>query len=282
MSVQPKPVLVVVGVGGMGKAIARRLGPGKRILLADFNEATLNAAAEELRGEGLTITTATVDVSRAESIAALGTTAAAMGPVMQVAHTAGLSPAQASAEAIFHVDLVGVALMLDTFADVISPGGAGLVIASMAGHTASLYSMLSAQDELALATTPATELLSLPCVAAITDPGQAYSVAKRANQVRIQAAAGPWGEHQARINSISPGIISTPMGQQELASESGASMRAMIAGSATGRLGTPHDITAAAAFLLGPEASFITGTDLLVDGGVIAAMHSGKLARPVQ
>ena len=279
MSDQIKPVFVVVGVGGMGKAITRRLGSGKQVMIADFNETTLNAAAEELRGDGFDVHTQVVDVSKAESFAALAQAAAALGPVTLIAHTAGLSPTMASAEGVFRVDLLGVALMLDTFAGVIAPGGAGLVIASMAGQTAALYNMIPAEDVRALATAPVDQLLSLPCVTSVDNPGQAYSLAKRANQVRVQAAAGPWGARGARVNSISPGIISTPMGQLELASPAGGEMRAMIAGSAMKRLGTPEDITEAAAFLLSPQSSFITGTDLLVDGGVIAAMGFGALAR---
>lgn len=272
-----KPVLAVVGVGGMGQAIVRRLGSGKTVLIADFNPTTLDSVATTLAGDGFDVHSQIVDVSKAESVAALAAAAAELGPVMQVAHTAGLSPTQASAGAIMAVDLMGVALSLDAFAGVVAPGGAGLVIASMAGQTAP---PLAPEQEHALASTPAAELAALPFVAAVTDPGAAYGVAKRANQLRIQAVSGAWGARGARINSISPGIISTPMGQQELAGESGGFMRAMIAASGTGRIGTPEDIAAAAAFLLGPDATFISGTDLLVDGGVIAALRSGALQPP--
>jgi NAD(P)-dependent dehydrogenase (short-subunit alcohol dehydrogenase family) len=121
-------------------------------------------------------------------------------------------------------------------------------------------------------------LLRLDFVSSITDPNMAYPIAKQANHIRVRAASAHWGRRGARINSISPGVISTPMGQQELASPVGDGMRAMIAMSATGRLGTPDDIAAATAFLLGPDASFVTGTDLLVDGGVIAAIKGGSPA----
>ncbi len=271
-----KDVLVVVGTGGMGRAIAHRLGAGRKVLLADFDEATLDAAVSALTGDGHGVTAQQVDVSSPESVAALAGTAASLGSVTQVAHTAGLSPVQAPAAAILRVDLLGAALVLEEFGRVIAPGGAGLVISSMAGH---MMPPLAAEQEAALAQTPASELLTLPFASpdTVTDPGQAYGLAKRANQVRVQAASLAWGERGARVNSISPGIISTPMGQQELGSASGEFMRAMIAASGTGRLGTPDDIAAAAAFLLGPDSSFITGTDLLVDGGVVAALRSGRL-----
>ncbi|MGW5517539.1 SDR family oxidoreductase [Nocardia africana] len=100
------------------------------------------------------------------------------------------------------------------------------------------------------------------------------AASRGANQLRVQAASGAWGMRGARVNSISPGVISTPMGRQELSGQSGAAMRAMIEASGTARVGTPADIAAAAAFLLGPEASFITGTDLLVDGGAVAAART--------
>jgi NAD(P)-dependent dehydrogenase (short-subunit alcohol dehydrogenase family) len=270
-----KPVLVVVGVGGMGKTIARRVGSGKTVLLADFNENTLNAAADELRGDGFTIHTQTVDVSDAASVKALAAAAADLGPVTQLVHTAGLSPVQAPAGAIIAVDLIGVAVALDAFADVIAPGAAGVVIASMAGQMA----QVSPEQEQALAQTPADELSSLPFLAAdsFASGTDAYGMAKRGNQVRMHAASVAWGARGARINTISPGVISTPMGQQELAGSSGEMMRSMISGSGTKRLGTPDDIAAAAAFLLGADATFITGTDLLVDGGVVAAIRAGHI-----
>lgn len=270
------PVVVVIGVGGMGKSIARRVGGGKTILLADFNEATLNAAAEELRVDGFHVETHVVDVSKPESVRQLAQDAAATGPVVQVVHTAGLSPVQAPAQAIVAVDLVGVAVSLDAFAEVIAPGGAGLVIASMAGQMA----QITAEQEQALAHTPTAELGSLSFLApeVLTEGTTAYGLAKRGNQLRVHAASLAWGEKGARVNTISPGVISTPMGQQELDGPTGGLMRAMISTSGTHRIGTPEDITAAAAFLLGPDASFITGTDLLVDGGTVAALRSGAFS----
>ena len=269
-----REVLTVIGVGGMGQAIARRLGAGKTVLLADYNEGTLASVAESLAADGHHVESHSVDVSSPESVHGLAEYAASLGSVAQVAHTAGLSPSQASAEAILAVDLLGVALVLDEFGAVVAPGGAGVVIASMAGH---MFPPLTAEQEHALAHSPASELLGLEYVSPqkVNEPGIAYGIAKQANHIRVRAASAHWGRRGARINSISPGIISTPMGQQELASPVGDGMRSMVAMSATGRLGTPEDIALATAFLLGPDASFITGTDLLVDGGVIAAVKAG-------
>ncbi|MEV6538198.1 SDR family oxidoreductase [Streptomyces sp. NPDC051665] len=269
-------VLVIIGAGGMGLAVARRLGAGRTILLADIGEDVLKAAERTLGDEGLTVATQVVDVTSATSVQDLAQTAQAAGEVDQVVHTAGLSPVQAPAQAILKVDLLGVALVLDAFAPVIAAGGAGVVIASMAGHIAAA---LTPEQENALANTSADQLLQLPFLSPdhVTDPAAAYGIAKRANHVRVAAASTAWGERGARLNSISPGVISTPMGQQELAGQAGQLIRALVDASGTGRLGTPSDIAAAAAFLLGPDASFITGTDLLVDGGVVAAVNSGHL-----
>lgn len=270
---QYREVLVVVGVGGMGQAIARRLGPGKTVLLADNNDATLSSVTDALVADGYEVQSQRVDVSAAESVHALADFAASLGTVTQLAHTAGLSPAQASAQAVMAVDLLGVALVLQEFGEVIAPGGAGVVIASMAGH---LFPPLTADQEKALAHNPPAELLDLEFISSVTESTFAYPIAKQANLIRVRAASAQWGERGARINSISPGIISTPMGQEELASAVGDGMRAMTAMSGTGRIGTPDDIAAAAAFLLGPQASFITGADLLVDGGVVAALKAGN------
>lgn len=269
-------VVVVIGVGGMGRAVARRQGPGNVLLLADFDERVLASVADELRGQGHSVTARTVDVSSRASVAELADTAAGLGTVSQVVHTAGLSPAQAPPPAVLAVDLLGTALVLEEFGRVVAPGGAGVVIASMAGHMLPPGTLTPEQEHL-LAHAPADDLLALPFI----DPGAlgaqgAYPLAKYANLLRVRAAGADWGRRGARINSVSPGVIATPMGQQELAGESGHHMRAMVEASGTGRLGTPDDIAAVTAFLLGPDAGFVTGTDLLVDGGVVAALRSGR------
>jgi NAD(P)-dependent dehydrogenase (short-subunit alcohol dehydrogenase family) len=263
-------VVVVTGAGGMGRAVARRIGIGATVVLADVDEQSLESAATSLRANGQDAVTHVVDVSRKHSVEALAAYAAARGSVTAVVHTAGVSPVQAPVDAIMRVDLLGTALMLDAFGEVISRGGAGVFISSMAGTMASL----DPDFELRLATTPTDELLELAerSAGAISDPGAAYATAKRANQVRVRAASLSWGQRGARVNSVSPGIISTPMGAAELDGPHGEIMRAMVAASGTGRIGTPEDVAGAVEFLIGPDAGFITGTDLLVDGGVIASV----------
>ena len=272
-------IIVVIGAGGIGLAIARRQGFGKTILLADFNEQTLEAAGNDLRGASYTVSTQRVDVSSRESVRALADTAAAMGRVMQVINTAGVSPNMAPPERVLAVDLYGSAVVFEEFERVIAPGGAGLIISSMAGF---MMPELPAGQNQALAFTPADELLKLPFLSpeAIPDSMVAYVMSKRANALRVKAAAMSWGAKGARVNAISPGIIATPLAQHELNSPIGDGYRAMIAASPSGRMAPPEEIAIAAGYLLGPDAGFVTGTDLLIDGGVIAAMFAGKISIP--
>jgi NAD(P)-dependent dehydrogenase (short-subunit alcohol dehydrogenase family) len=268
-------LVVVIGAGSMGQAIARRIGVGKTILLADLNEDAAQAAANTLPAAGFTASTATVDVASHDSVRALAATAAALGDVVHVVHTAGLSAAQASPEAIIAVDLIGVAFVLEEFGRVIASGGSGIVIASQAGH---MIPPLPAEQHHALATTPADELGRLPFLQPdiVTNSGAAYALAKRANIVRVQAASVDWGDRGARLNSLSPGIIMTPLAMDELNSPAGEAYQRMIKASAAGRVGTPDEIGATAAFLMGRDGTFITGTDLLIDGGVIASIAAGR------
>ena len=270
-------VIVVIGSGGIGNAIARRQGFGKTVLLADFNEKTLRAAAEAMTAASYKVETQIVDVSSRESVRALADKAASLGSVMQVINTAGLSPNMAPPEQVLKVDLFGSAVVFEEFERVIASGGAGLIVSSMAGH---MMRQLPQDQEDALAHLPADELLELPFLKAIPNSLVGYMVAKRANHLRVQAAAMSWGAKGARVNSISPGIIMTPLATHELNSEIGDGYRAMIAASPSNRMAPPEEIAVAAAFLLGPDASFVTGSDLLIDGGVIAAMRAGKLPSP--
>src|SRR3954470_3899226 len=268
-------VVVVIGVGGIGLAIARRQGTGRRVLLADFNEATLAAAAKALEEVGHNVTARRVDVSDRGSVRSLAKAAADLGRVTQVVNTAGLSPVQASAKAVLSVDLYGVAVFLEEFGQVVASGGAGLVISSMAGY---MPPPLPPDQDRALAFTAADQLLQLPMLApeAVPTSGAAYGLSKRANHLRVQSASLTWGERGARVNAISPGIIITPLAQEEMSGPGAAAYRKMIETSAAERVGTPDEVAAAAAFLLGPEAGFITGSDLLMDGGVIAALRAGR------
>lgn len=269
-------VVVIIGAGGIGIAIARRQAFGKTVLLADFNQQVLDTAAETLRNAGYEVDTRHVDVASRESVRSLAQAAAGLGNIMQVVNTAGLSPNMASPEQVLKVDLYGSAVVFEEFEHVVAPGGAALVISSMAGH---MMPPLPPEQDHALAFTPADELLDLPFLAphAVPDSMMAYCLSKRANHLRVQAASLSWGERGARVNAISPGIIVTALARHELASSIGDTYRAMVEASPVKRMASPDEVAVLASYLLGPDAGFVTGSDILIDGGVIAAMLAGRI-----
>ncbi|MCU7549693.1 SDR family oxidoreductase [Chitinophagaceae bacterium LB-8] len=270
-------VIVVIGAGSIGQAIARRVSAGKHVLLADLRQENADAAAKTLRDAGFNVATATVDVSSRASVHALVETATSLGEVLGVIHAAGVSPSQASPETILKVDLYGTALVLEEFGNVITRGGAGVVIASQSGHR---LPPLSSEQNTALATTPVEELLNLPMLQPdqVKDSLHAYQLSKRGNSLRVMAEAVRWGKRGARVNTISPGIIITPLANDELKGPRGEGYRRMIEVSAAGRAGTPDEVGTVGALLMGPDGAFITGSDFLMDGGVTAAYWFGELA----
>jgi NAD(P)-dependent dehydrogenase (short-subunit alcohol dehydrogenase family) len=270
-------VVVVIGAGSIGQAIARRVSAGKHVLLADLRQENADAAAEVLANAGFETSTAAVDVSVRESVLALVEQATALGDVTGLIHAAGVSPSQAPPELILRVDLYGTALVLEEFGTVIAPGGSAIVIASQSGHR--LHALTPEQDQ-ALATTSVEDLLSLPMLAPeqVTDPLTAYQLAKRGNVLRVMAEAVRWGRRGARVNAISPGIIITPLARDELTGPRGEGYRRMLSQSPAGRAGTPDEVATVAALLMGPDGAFITGTDVLMDGGVTASYFYGELA----
>jgi NAD(P)-dependent dehydrogenase (short-subunit alcohol dehydrogenase family) len=270
-------VIVVVGPGQIGQAIARRVGVGKHVLLADMREENANAAAEVLGNAGYQVSVATVDVSSREAVHALVETATGLGEVVGLIHAAGVSPSQASPSMILKVDLYGTALVLEEFGQVIAAGGAGIVIASQSGHR---LPSLTVEENQALATTRVQQLLDLPFLQPdqVTHSLHAYQLAKRGNSLRVMAEAVRWGKRGARVNTISPGIVITPLAKDELTGPRGEGYRRMIESSPVGRAGTPDEVGAVGALLMGPDGGFITGSDFLMDGGVTAAYWYGEVA----
>lgn len=253
-------VVVVTGAGGMGVAVARRIGSGRTVVLSDAFPEALDRAVDGMVADGYRVTGHLTDVSDAAATRALAGAAAAAGDVVAVVHTAGVSAATSSVREILEVDLLGTVHVIDAFAGV----ARNLVcIASMAGH----YATLSPEQEKFFATAPAGELLKFDFP---DEPVAAYIVAKRANQVRVQAAALDWNRRGARINSVSPGVIATAMAKAEQSGASGGHMMAMLDACGIGRTGTPAEIAEVVAFLVGPDSRYVTGTDVLVDGGQAA------------
>ncbi len=266
-----------MGAGSIGQAIAGRVSAGKHILLADLRQENSDAAAKTLSEAGFEVSTAIVDVSSRDSVQALVKAATAIGGVTGLIHAAGVSPSQASPATILKVDLYGTALVLEEFGKVIENGGSGVVIASQSGHR--LPALTPEQDK-ALATTPVEELLSLYFVqpGEVKDSLHAYQLSKRGNSLRVKAEAVHWGKKGARINTISPGIIITPLAKDELSGPRGDGYRRMIELSPVGRAGTPDEVGSVGALLMGSDGAFITGSDFLMDGGVTAAYFYGELA----
>lgn len=269
-------VTVVIGAGSIGQAIARRVSSGKHVLLADLKQENADAAAKIFSEAGFEVSTTVVDISSRASVRALVSKATAIGDVTGVVHAAGVSPSQAPPSVILHVDLYGTAVILEEFGNVIADAGSCVVIASMSGHR--LPALTADQDRL-LATTPAEDLLSLPMLQpdVVTDPLNAYQISKRGNALRVKAEAVRWGKRGARVNTISPGIVITPLAKDELTGPRGKGYRRMLDLSPAGRAGTPDEIAALAALLMGPEGAFITGSDFLIDGGVTASYFYGDL-----
>jgi NAD(P)-dependent dehydrogenase (short-subunit alcohol dehydrogenase family) len=272
-----KNVIVVIGAGSIGQAIARRVSSGRHILLADLRQENADAAAKSLSDAGFEATSSNVDVSSRSSVQALVKRATSLGEVSGLIHAAGVSPSQASPETILKVDLYGTALVLEEFGNVIARGGSGVVIASQSGHR---LPPLSVGQNALLATTPVEELLALPMLQPdqVKDSLHAYQLSKRGNSLRVMAEAVRWGKRGARVNTISPGIIITPLANDELKGPRGAGYRRMIETSAAGRAGTPDEVGTVGALLMGSDGAFITGSDFLMDGGVTAAYWFGELA----
>ena len=272
-------VVVVIGAGSIGQAIARRVSTGKHVLLADLRKENADAAARVLKDAGFKVTVATADASSRSSILALVKQATSLGDVTGLIHAAGVSPSQAPPAAILKVDLYGTALVLEEFGNVIVRGGAGVVIASQSGHR---LASLSAEQSKALATTPVEDLLQLPFLQPdeVKDSLHAYQLAKRGNSLRVMAEAVRWGKRGARINTISPGIIMTPLANDELSGPRGEGYRRMIEISPAGRAGTPDEVGNVGALLMGADGAFITGSDFLMDGGVTSPTGTENWRRP--
>lgn len=274
------PVLVITGAaGGMGRACARRLGTQGALLLTDVATGPLEESAQPLREEGLRVETLVCDVSDEASVRELAERARSLGPLRGIVHTAGISPTMASWQRIIDVDLVGTARLLQAFLPLAQPDTAVVCISSMAGHLAGMPLAASVPGLHPMLDAPLhPDLLARlePVVhAAPSDEaraGMAYGLAKYGVIRLCQHEATAWGARGARLVSLSPGIIRTPMGQQEFDRQ--PMMAVMVERTPLKRMGTPEEIATAVDFLLSPAASFITGCDLLVDGGVTGALRT--------
>ena len=269
-----KEVIALLGAGSMGTAIIRRFAAGRKILLGDISEKNLEKVAHEFTYSGYDVETCIVDALNKESVIAFAQKAASLGPVKYFVDTAGASPNQTNPKHIVKLDMIGTGYALDAFGKVMAPGGAGLVISSQTGY---MYP-IPYEVEQQILQTPTEGLMDLPIIreTAMQNSGYAYMIAKRVNHLQAQkAAATTWKARRARINTLSPGVIVTPLAYDEFAA-AGDNYQKMIDASAAMRTGSSDEIAEAGAFLLGEHAGFINGTDLLIDGGTIAAIRTGE------
>ena len=269
-----KSVVVLVGSGSIGQAIARRVGAGRHVVLADIRLEAAESAAKLLEDAGFETSAVTADLSSRDSLLALIDHARSFGPIANVINAAGVSPSQAPVETILKVDLYGTSVLLEEFGKAIAEGGSGVVISSQSGHR---LPALPEDQNAALATAPTEELLKLPFIASITDTLKAYQYSKRCNVLRVMGEAPKWARRGATVNSISPGIIITPLANDELRGPRGDGYRRMIAGMPARRAGTPDEVGDLAEFLMSSRGRWITGADFLIDGGCTASYFYGDL-----
>lgn len=271
-----KDVLLWTGAGQIGMAIARRVGFDKKIIVGDKNIENAKTIAKIMTEAGFDIEAVECDISSRDSILNLINIGQKCGEISTLVNAAGVSPSQAPIEVILKVDLYGTAVLLEEVGKVIKAGGRGVTISSQSGHR---MPALTPEIDEQLATTPAEELLNLEVLQPknIKDTLHAYQMAKRCNVKRVMAEAVKWGKRNARINSISPGIIVTPLAIDEFNGPRGAFYKNMFAKCPAGRPGTADEVATVAELLLSEKADFISGSDFLIDGGATAAYFYGEL-----
>ena len=271
-----KDVMILTGAGQIGMAIVRRMGYGMKIVIGDKNKANAYAIAKTLNEAGFDAVPVEMNLFSRTSILGLIAEAQQYGEISMLVNAAGVSPSQASIETILNVDLYGTAVLLEEVGKVIKPGGVGVTISSQSGHR--MPALTPEEDEL-LATTPTEKLLSLDILQPqnIRDTLHAYQMAKRCNVKRVMAESVKWGERRARVNSISPGIIVTPLAIDEFNGPRGDFYKNMFAKCPAGRPGTADEVANVAELLMSSKGTFITGSDFLVDGGATASYFYGPL-----
>ncbi len=271
-----KEVLILTGAGQIGMAIARRMGYGKKIIIGDRKKENADETALVMNRAGFDAVAVEMDLASRESIGTLIAEAGRYGQITMLVNAAGVSPSQASVETILKVDLYGTAVLLEEVGKVIAAGGVGVTISSQSGHR---MPALTPEADFLLATTPTEELLALEMLQPgnIRDTLHAYQMAKRCNVKRVMAEAVKWGQKGARINSISPGIIVTPLALDEFNGPRGDFYKNMFAKCPAGRPGTADEVANVAELLMSDRGAFITGADFLIDGGATASFFYGPL-----
>ena len=271
-----KNVILLSGAGQIGMAIARRMGYGMKIIIGDIKIENAEKISKIMKDAGYDAEAAEMDLSDRNSIKSFIAKGQNYGDIKMLVNAAGVSPSQASVQTILKVDLYGTAVLLEEVGKVICSGGVGITISSQSGKR---MPQLTAQEDAMLACTPTEELLSLKLLQPenIKDTLHAYQIAKRCNEKRVMAEAVKWGNRGARINSISPGIIVTPLAIDEFNGPRGDFYKNMFAKCPARRPGTADEVANVAELLMSDKGAFITGTDFMCDGGATASYFYGPL-----
>ena len=274
--IMEQKVMLLTGAGQIGMAIARRMGYGMKIVIGDKKPENAQTIAKTMNDAGFDVVPMEMDLSSRASIQNIIAEAQKYGDITMLVNAAGVSPSQAPIEAILKVDLYGTAVLLEEVGKVIAPGGVGVTISSQSGHR---MKQLTPEEDEQLACTPTEELLKLPLLQPenIRDTLHAYQLAKRCNEKRVMAESVKWGAKGARINSISPGIIVTPLAIDEFNGPRGDFYKNMFAKCPAGRPGTADEVANVAELLMSGKGAFITGADFLIDGGATASYFYGPL-----
>ena len=271
-----KNVMVVAGAGQISMAIARRMGYGMKILMGDKNFDNARSVSQIMNEAGYDVEPFEMDLSDRLSIQSFLSKAMEYGDITMMVNGAGVSPSQASIETILKVDLYGTAIFLEEVGKVIKEGGVGVTISSQSGHR---MNALSPEIDEQLAMIPTEELLRLEVLQPenIKDTLHAYQMAKRCNEKRVMSESVKWGQKGARINSISPGIVVTPLSIDEFNGPRGDFYKNMFAKCPAGRPATADEVANVAELLMSHKGAFITGSDFLIDGGATASYFYGPL-----
>ena len=256
-----KDVMIVTGAGQISMAIARRMGYGKKIIMGDKKIKNAKSIAKIMNDAGYDVEPIEMDLSSRESILNMIQIAKSYGDISMLINGAGVSPSQAPIEMILKVDLYGTAVLLEEVGKVIKEGGVGVTISSQSGHR---MKQLTALEDEQLAITPTEELLSLDLLQVdnIQDTLHAYQLAKRCNEKRVMSEAVKWGQRGAIDEFNGP---------------RGDFYKNMFEKCPAGRPATADEVANVAELLMSEKGAFITGTDILIDGGATASYFYGPL-----
>jgi NAD(P)-dependent dehydrogenase (short-subunit alcohol dehydrogenase family) len=263
-----QPLAVLIGAGGMGMAVARRLGQQHRLLVTDIDSDKLNAQVSRLMEEGIRAEALVCDITNPAAVAKLASRVSELGGFTVLAHVTGLSPSMGGWRQIMAVNLIGPTLVTDALLPLAGKGSVAILIASLSAYLGQPDDGVTALLREPLAP-DFLDRLDAAIDAGMT-PQLSYSYSKYALIRLTRRLAVTWGEKGARALSISPGLIATPQGTNEF--KQANSKLELLRRCPLQRQGGMQEIADAVEFLVSARASYINGIDLVVDGGILAGI----------